>query len=377
MVDTRAASGEPRSGRKEDLISRLPDHLPILDRPNARRVRESAYLEREITAPVDLCDAHGDLNPHAVGFARRPLFRANLAGHWPRKKRWNFWNWIAPEFVFSVTLADIDYASFCAFGLTDFRDGSHWAGSRYGPPGRIALADHVEASCGFHGGGVDYSNLIDGDDLAVRFRGRAQGGVEIEAAFAVKRPPGFESLNVVVPWSATRFQCNSKHAALPCEGEARAGDRRYAFDPRTGFAVQDWGRGIWPYRSFWNWGVATGYAGDDLLGVNFGAKWTGGTGSNENGILLNGRLHKIMEDLHWDYDASEWRKPWRVAALHSGALDLVLEPVAAHTPRMNLGVLATGGVCAFGRWRGVVRAEGREIAIDGMMGWAEEFSHRW
>ena len=87
----------------------------------------------------------------------------------------------------------------------------------------------------------------------------------------------------------------------------RAGERRYVIDPRTCYAVQDLGRGIWPYRSFWNWGVATGCAGDVLLGVNFGAKWTTGTGSNENGILWNGRLHKIMEDLRWEYDAAEWR----------------------------------------------------------------------
>ena len=26
----------------------------------------------------------------------------------------------------------------------------------------------------------------------------------------------------------------------------------------TCFGVQDWGRGLWPHRSFWNWGVATG-----------------------------------------------------------------------------------------------------------------------
>ena len=24
-----------------------------------------------------------------------------------------------------------------------------------------------------------------------------------------------------------------------------------------------------------------------------------------------------------------------------------------------------------------VRAEGRELAVDGLIGWAEEFSHRW
>lgn len=355
----------------------LPDHLPILDRPRARRVREPVYPEREITAPVDLCDARGRLNPGAVGFARQPLFRANLSGHWPRKKRWNFWNWIGPDFVFSVTLADVDLASFCAFTLTDFRDGAHWAGSSFGMSGRIALPEGVEASVAFAHGGIDYTNRLDGTDLAVRFRGRAGGGTEIAADFVVRRPAGQESLNVVVPWSESRFQCNSKHAALPCEGDIRAGERRYPLDPRGCFAVHDWGRGIWPYRSFWNWGVATGYAGEVLLGVNVGARWTTGTGSNENGILCNGRLHKIMEDLRWDYDPVEWRKPWRVVAEHSGALDLVLEPVVAHTPRINLGVLATGGVCAFGRWRGRVRLDGREIAVDGLVGWAEEFVHRW
>jgi hypothetical protein len=303
--------------------------------------------------------------------------RANLSGGWPRRKRWNFWNWIGPDCVFSVTLADVDFASFCAFTLTDLRDGAHWGGGRYLLPGRIALPEVVEASVGLRGGGLEYANTVEGADLAVRFRGRARGGCEIAADLAVRRPPGHESLNVVVPWTATRFQCNSKHAALPCEGELRAGERRYAFEVGSAYAVQDWGRGLWPYRSFWNWGVATGRVGDVLLGVNFGAKWTTGTGSNENGILWNGRLHKVMEDLRWEYDPAQWRKPWRVVAPHSGALDLVLEPLAAHAPRLDLGLLATGGLCAFGRWRGRVAAGGRELAVEGLLGWAEEFAHRW
>jgi len=356
----------------------LPDRLPILDRPGARRVRDAVYRERELTAPVDLCDARGRLNPDAVGFARRPLVRPNLSAHWrhhwPRKKRWNFWNWIGPEGVLSVTLADVDLASFCLVTLTDFRDGAHWEAASYGLPGRIALPAEVDADVAFDGGGIAYANRSDG---RVHLRARAGDGTPLAADFTVQRPPGHESLNVVVPWTASRFQLNSKHAALPCAGEVGAGDRRFAVEPRTWFGVQDWGRGVWPHRSYWNWGVATGYAGDDLIGVNVGAKWTTGTGANENGILLNGRLHKVMEDLRWEYDAAEWRKPWRVVAPHSGALDLTLTPVAAHTPTLDLGVLATGGVCAFGAWRGTLRVAGRTIAIDGMIGWAEEFAHRW
>jgi len=358
-------------------MARLPDHLPILDRPGARRVRERVYVEREITEPVDLCDARGRLNPAAVGFARRPLFRANLSGRWPRRKRWNFWSWIGPEFALSATLADVDFCSFGSFVLVDLRDGARWSGASYGLPGRIALAETVDASVAFARGGFDYANRIGGEDLAVRLRARAGDGSAVAADFAVRRPPGHESLNVVVPWSASRFQCNSKHAALPCEGEIRAGGRRYRLDPDTCFAVQDWGRGVWPHRSCWNWGVAIGRAGGALLGVNLGARWTTGTGSNENGILCDGRLHKVMEDLRWDYDPDEWRKPWRVVAEHSGALDLVLEPAFAHAQRLDLGVLATGGVTAFGRWRGRVRVEGREIPVDGLLGWVEEFAHRW
>ncbi|MCC6642044.1 MAG: DUF2804 domain-containing protein [Deltaproteobacteria bacterium] len=355
----------------------LSEHLPILDRRGAPARAEAVYREREVTDAVDLCDGNGRLNPAAVGWSRRPLVRANLAGHWLRKKRWNFWNWIGPEGVFSVTLADIDYASFCAFAVTDFATGETVRGGSHGLPGRIALPEHVERDVSFERGGLSYQNRIDGNDLRVRFSGTATGSVSVHADFAVRRPADHESLNVVVPWSPTRFQLNSKHAALPCDGEVRVGSRSWRVDPQTWFAVQDWGRGVWPYRSFWNWGVATGMQNGRLLGINFGARWTTGTGSNENGILVDGRLHKVMEDLRWDYDPASWMRPWRVRAEHSGDLDLVLEPVAVQQSKLDIGVIATGGACAFGRWRGRVRAGGEELAIDGLLGWAEEFSHRW
>ena len=70
----------------------LPDCLPIV----AARVNDpghrSAYVEPELTRPVDLCDGRGRLDPAAIGWSRAPLVRANLRGHWPRRKRWNFWN---------------------------------------------------------------------------------------------------------------------------------------------------------------------------------------------------------------------------------------------------------------------------------------------
>ena len=354
----------------------LPDHLPIVDARVRREGRRAVYDEPEITAPVDLCDADGRLDPAAVGWSRRPLVRANLRGGWPRKKRWNFWNWIAPRFVFSVTLADIDYAAFCQVTFIDFETKRTRTAMAFARPGSLALPEHVERTVRFERRAMQYANVQDASGMRVTFRGTA-GGEPIVADFAVRPPAGQESLNVVVPWTRERFQSNSKHAALPCEGFVDVGGVRWAMEPDTCHAVQDFGRGLWPYRSFWNWGVATGVQDGVRVAVNVGARWTTGTGVNENGILLDGRLHKIMEDVRWDYDPDDWLRPWRVRAEATGMIDLTLEPIVAHRTRTSLGLLSTGGVCCFGRWSGTIRVDGREIRLAELMGWAEEFAHRW
>ena len=350
----------------------LPEHLPILDARLAREGRARAYPEREIGAPVALCDPRGRLAPEAVGWSRRPLVRANLRGHWPRKKRWNFWSWISRRFVFSVVVADVDLASFCGHFFVDFETGERVGDTDLRRPGFTPMPEEVERTIAWESPKVRYALRNEGGDLEVAFRGGA-----VVAEFAVRKPPEHESLNVVVPWSDRRFQLNSKHNTLRCDGFVSVGGRRYALRPEECHAVQDWGRGIWPYRSFWNWAVCTGELGGELLGVNMGDRWTTGTGSNENGILHQGRLHKLMEDLEWRYEPGDWMKPWRVRSRASDAVDLTLRPFYAHTQKLDLGLLRTGGTCAFGLWSGVVRVPGRELEVRDLVGWAEEFAHRW
>jgi hypothetical protein len=357
--------------------SALPRHLPILDARLAPEGCPSSYPERELLEPVSLCDARGRLDPRAVGWSRFPRVRANLHGRWPRKKRWNFWNWIAPDFVFSATVADLDYASFCSASLIDFARAERVACMDARRGGFPDMPEEVERSVFWETRKLCYRARNEGGDVEVAFEGRAAGGAALRAEFRVRKPPDHESLNVVVPWTPRHFQLNSKHNTLRCEGEVRVGDRRYPMRPDSCHAVQDFGRGVWPWRSCWNWAVCTGEVEGELLGVNLGDRWTTGTGSNENGILHRGRLHKIMEDVEWSYDASAPEKPWRIRTRASDAVDIVLTPAYVHQQKLSLGLVASGGFCAFGRWRGVVRVDGRELRIHDPMGWAEEFSHRW
>jgi hypothetical protein len=354
-----------------------PDYMPIVKAKMESGEYQPFYEEREITAPVDLCDAGGRLNPGARGWSRKPLTRANLSGHWGRKKRWNFWNWISPEFSFSVTLSDLDYAGFCAVGFIDFTTRKSETGIALKRGNAIVMPEQVDRTVTFSGSGIEYSNVNEGGDIKVDFTGRAASGKRIKADFTIKKSPAHESLNIVAPWSDERFQMNSKHNTLPCVGTIVIGEKTYEMKPETCHAVQDFGRGMWPYRAYWNWGVATGMVDGVLVGVNTGAKWTTGTGANENGLYIGGKLYKIMEDLDWRYDSNDWMKPWRLTAPHTNMLDLTLTPHYEEKTKLSLGVMSTGGVNCFGRWNGVIRFEGQEVQIKDMMGWAEEFRHRW
>jgi hypothetical protein len=109
-------------------------------------------------------------------------------------------------------------------------------------PGSLALPEAVERTVRFERRSMQYANVQDASGMRVTFHGTA-GGEPIAADFAVRPPAGQESLNVVVPWTRERFQLNSKHAALPCEGFVDVGGVRWAMEPDTCHAVQDFGRG--------------------------------------------------------------------------------------------------------------------------------------
>src|SRR5262249_14492588 len=141
------------------------------------------------------------------------------------------------------------------------------------------------------------------------------------ADFLVEPPAGTESLSVVIPWSSTNYQYTSKHLGLPARGVVTVGDTRY--DCAAGLAVLDHGRGRWPKESAWIWACGVGKErGGRVVGWNLGGRWTDGTGLSENGLFIGGRVEKLDEELEFDFDRDDWRRPWRIRA-PSGRLELV------------------------------------------------------
>lgn len=338
--------------------------------------------ERELVEPVDLCLPDGSrLNPEARGWSRRPLHRANLLGDHGRNKRWDYWAVLAGDVVVSTLYADLD-----AFGLVDV----WWADlttGRSGGAGNLVESREVALPewCGTEAlhfandhFALDIADDADGTHLVARWHeGDGQSGT---LDVVVGLPSGHESLNVVIPWDEHTFNYTSKHQARPAAGTFVVGDRRVEIGGGTdAWGVLDVGRGRWPTTVRWNWGGGAGRSGSHVIGLQFGAKWTEGSGFTENGFLVDGTLTKIGRELDWHYEWDDPMAPWRITD-PGGQLDVTLTPRYDRHSRVGADTddYASETHQVFGTYAGVVRTDdGHRFAFDSLPGFAEEARQRW
>lgn len=338
--------------------------------------------ERELTAPVSLTLPSGELDPAAVGWARTPLVDTAGVGAtrrgWGRNKRWEYWNVITPTHIAALTISSLDYAAVHEVWILERATQRTWSRSATVIPAReVSLPPSL-------GGGIA---LARAKGLAVTVTPASDGRVwRLHSAIpgagfeiTVTRPPAHDCLAVVVPWSARRFQYTVKDVALPASGTITTDGVRHDV-PAGSWAVLDHGRGRWPYDVAWNWGAGSGVLPDGRsLGIQVGGRWTDGTGSTENGVVVGGVMHKISVPVEWSYDLAAPVHPWRISG---GGLDATFTPYYDKRSRTNLGVVSSRTDQCFGEWSGTFAwtdAEGgaQRVAFERIAGFAEDVHNRW
>ena len=283
--------------------------------------------------------------------------------------------------VFSVTLASLDYAGLGSIYFGDLEQGTGVEKTVVTPFSRgsrgIQMPETTSESLSFQHREV--SIRIDSTENAVSIRVDATLEKEYLAAeFSIHYPKQHETLNVVVLWSRRRFQFTSKQNTLPARGMVRIGLREVPFDGIQSYACADFGRGVWPIRSAWNWGAASGTRDGRRIGLNLGGQWTDGTGMTENAICVDGRLSKVSEDLIWTYDRTDFMKPWHIHTRGGERINLAFTPVLERIARQRAGPLHSEVHQLFGRYTGAITTEtGKRLAVEELIGWAEEHRARW
>ncbi|WP_226036559.1 DUF2804 domain-containing protein [Aquibacillus saliphilus] len=335
----------------------------------------------EITKPTTMCDSSGNLLESSIGWARHPHIQCNLSGHYLRKKKWNYWCVMTKDFLFSVTVSDLDYAAVLFVYVLDIPTLKFQEKTVLVPFGKgCHMPEEVNASINFKGKQLSISLEEKGDSTRIQvncphFDGKNQSLV---ADVTVYRPKGHETLNVVVPWSKKRFQFTSKQTALPATGVVNWSGQEYTLNREEAFGCLDFGRGVWPYRSTWNWAAGSGIVNDRKIGLNFGGQWTNGTGQNENGIVVDGKLSKIHEDIVWEYDSSNYMKPWTLTTELSDRVSLSFQPLFERNATTNAIIIQSTVHQVIGKFNGhVVTDDGERMEIDSVFGWAEDHKASW
>lgn len=330
--------------------------------------------EHELTKAVGLTGPDGRLNRAAVGFARSALVDTSGIGRGRRRgrnKRWEYWNVITPTHIAALTVSSIDYAAVHEVWIFDRVTGEE-AGRAVTviPPRGVELPASLD----------DGPSRARGKDLTIDVEPLGEGRTRLRAAIpggaidvVVARPPGHDCLAVVVPWSDTRFQYTVKDVALPVSGTLTVAGEVHPVGDEA-WAVLDHGRGRWPYDITWNWGAGSGRWDGRTIGLQVGGKWTAGTGVTENGVLLDGRLHKIGAELRWEYSVDDFLAPWRVTG---GGLDATLIPFHDKRSRTNLGVLSGATDQCFGVWSGTFDTGAEVVDFADLTGFAEHVHNRW
>ena len=341
---------------------------------------DKTYPEPELIDRIDLCDSRGQLNPNAVGWSRHPLHHCNLRGHWPRKKRWNYWAVVSQTHLFSVTLSDVDYLGLPFIYLLDFNTQKFVEKTLLRPFGAgCSLPPEVDQDVYYEDPSMQIAlqQTRSGTHLQVTcpdFEGKP-----LKANLVVHKPPKHESLNVVIPWSTSRFQFTSKQNTLPTEGTVVWGNSTIPFNISESFACLDFGRGIWPFDCFWNWSsFSIRLTNGQTVGVNLGAGWTDGTGMNENGLCIDGKLFKLSEDVAFVYDPADFMAPWQLHTTATDRVNLRFTPFYERVAKTDALIIKSEVHQMIGHFNGTLNTgQGAPLQISDAIGWAEDHHARW
>lgn len=346
-------------------------------------------MQTEITETGPLLNKDGI--PRQAGWSPQPRLDCNLeqaAFYGPvmrplqrfRIKRWDYYALFFPGGFFSATIADLGYAGNIFVYILDFESKSIYEEGLVIPLSKgIRLPRNSElGQAEYRGQGVEltFRSYPDRRELSVDWPGFHQRrGIQAELVFQL--PSGQQSMNIVIPMEKKRFYFNRKINCLPADGWIKYGTRKIEAITGQSIGSLDWGRGVWSYRSFWNWASASGYQPDgSAIGLNLGKGFGDLSRSTENCLVHSGKVHKL-DQVTFEYNAGNFMQPWHFSE-SQGRLVLEFVPFIERVARTNLGVIYSEVHQLFGRYSGEAQTNAGEVLlIRDLIGFAEEHRARW
>lgn len=212
--------------------------------------------------------------------------------------------------------------------------------------------------------------------------GHASESTAFEVSFTLSHEPG-DSMVIATPFKQSRkeFYYNQKIIGMYAMGKVCLGDQTFTFVPYQSFALLDWGRGVWPYKTTWYWSACQGMIYGDLFGFNLGYGFGDTSAATENMLFYNGVASKLENVIFHipqnERNEYEYMKTWFITS-SDHRVKLKFTPVYDRSANLSVILLSTNQHQVFGTFSGTaVLDDGKIIFLKDFPGFAERVENRW
>lgn len=197
----------------------------------------------------------------------------------------------------------------------------------------------------------------------------------LKIAAVIDESSQFSPLAVCARAGYTGWVYTQKATALLCSGTIEWANKKYDIQALGALASVDWSAGYMRRETSWNWGSLSCKLPDGRrLGFNLAAG-VNETGFTENGIWLEGALHKV-DMVDFKFNRFNQKSAW-VLCSNDGNINLRFEPAGQRKEKLNLILIASNFTQYFGKFYGDITVKGEIIKLEGVWGFVEDHYAKW
>jgi hypothetical protein len=200
-----------------------------------------------------------------------------------------------------------------------------------------------------------------------------KSGFKLDAV--IDESASFNPLAVCTRAGYNGWVFTQKTTALICNGTVNWGTEEFDLEALGALASVDWSAGYMRRETSWNWGSLSCRLPDGRrLGFNLAAG-VNETGFTENGLWLDGTLHKI-DMVDFQFNRNQPEHAWTMRS-NDGIINLHFEPAGQRKEKLNMVIAASNFTQHFGRYYGDILLNGEVIHLKGVWGFAEDHYAKW
>lgn len=338
--------------------------------------------QNEITESTNLFKVDGSLVQR--GWARKPILKYNkekIGKGWSRIKEWDHYSVLNKDFGFQLTIGDIGYLTQMSYVWLDFKEKKRDGNSlmKFLTKSKLLPLSSLEDSeIEFPTKKFNATISKEKDRRVLKIDDPTFQEKGLYGSIVLHDDPKADNTVVVTGYKEDPrlFYYNHKINYMPAEGSLKIGEKSYSFNPESSYALMDWGRGIWPYKTHWLWGSACGLVDGVPVAFNIGYGFGDLSTHTENIVFYDGKANKI-DEVEFHHENRDPTKPWKFTS-NDNRFNMTLDPIIPHREKLNFGLIYLNSSLLHGLYSGeVILDNGEKIKIENMLGHAEDIYWRW